>query len=62
MPKRREALIGKRPKGTGEDKDALLREFERKLIGVIRKQKGALSTKAQEEIREIVDEYAKRWG
>jgi hypothetical protein len=62
MPEEEKTAPKGRVGGAREDKDALLRAFERKLIGVIRKQKGALSTKAQEEIRETVDEYVERWS
>ena len=62
MPEEEKTAPKGRVGGAGEDKGTLLCEFERKLIGIIRKQKGALSTKAQEEIRETVDEYAERWS
>ena len=44
-----------------QDQARLFREFERDIIGIIRKGKGSISSKSQKEIREIIDAYEKRW-
>ena len=60
---RQENLFNERETGrTEQDAPRLFREFERDLIGIIRKGRGSISTKSQKELREVIDSYAKRWA
>ena len=44
--------------GTKQDETKVLVLFERELVGVIRKGHGAISSKGQKEIEQLIEKYA----
>lgn len=55
-------LFDKREAGrTEQDTTKILSNFEREVIGVIRKNHGVVSSKGQNEIESKIEKYTKEW-